>query len=415
MGWLTREHRQDRRRDQQRALEKAIEQAIARDVSAILIPGDLFDRAGVDTEMLAFAVLAFEITGCPPVYITPGNHDPMAPTSLVWSERLLRTRGFRWPANVEIFDSPSWTARPLLGQPVLIWGRCFQSGTAVDERPLSEASIAAIGPLDPAYLHVGLFHGSLEGHCPPHQKMVGPFSEDDALRAPFAYLAVGHYHRRCTSRPMSVVDASAAIDGNGDGTHTAPPSATRWGYAGSAVALDCTETGLHGALEVRIEWEANEQRHPEVKSSEVEVVPLDTRRVHELTVDVSGCASADQVDRRVLHALDSAAVSERDLTRVHLAGRLVRGVRYGGPGVELKERAFHLALDLGGLKPDYDLESYRIAADETTEGRFARALLERLEHESDPRRRATLERALYYGLDAFRLGEVQPAYEELAE
>jgi DNA repair exonuclease SbcCD nuclease subunit len=335
----------------------------------------------------------------------------MAPTSLVWSERMLRTRGFQWPANVEIFDSPQWTARPLLGQPVMIWGRCFQAGTAVDERPLSDESIAAIGTPDPTHLHIGLFHGSLEGHCPHHQKMVAPFSEDEILRAPFSYLAVGHYHKRCTSRPTPVVGGNAT-DGHADeGT----AGNTRWAYAGSAVALDCTETGLHGALEVRIEWERDEQQHAVVKSSEVEVAALDTRRVHDLTVDVNGCASADQVDRRVMGVLDAAAVSERDLARVRVSGRLVRGVRYSGPGSELRERAFHLALDLAGLKPDYDLDSYRLGGDETTEGRFARALLERLDHESDPQRRATIERALYYGLDAFRLGEVQPAYEELAE
>jgi hypothetical protein len=40
-------------------------------------------------------------------------------------------------------------------------------------------------------------------------------------------------------------------------------------------------------------------------------------------------------------------------------------------------------------------------------------MLERLAQETDPAQRALIERALYYGLDAFRLREVAPAYEEL--
>jgi len=51
----------------------------------------------------------------------------------------------------------------------------------------------------------------------------------------------------------------------------------------------------------------------------------------------------------------------------------------------------------------------------TTEERFARALLEQHEQETDPGQRAVIESALYYGLDAFKLREVVPAYEELGE
>ena len=58
-------------------------------------------------------------------------------------------------------------------------------------------------------------------------------------------------------------------------------------------------------------------------------------------------------------------------------------------------------------------DALRAQSDETTEGRFAHVLLERLDHETDPEARATIERALYYGLDAFRLREVAPAWEEI--
>jgi DNA repair exonuclease SbcCD nuclease subunit len=352
----------------------------------------LFDRDGGDAETLAFAVDAFAVNGCPPVFIAPGNHDPASATSPLWSPRLLAARGWAWPARVHVFATPHWSAKPLEKRPIRIWGRCFTAGVASTGRPLAPASLAAFVPKPPT-LDVALFHGSLEGRCPPGQSVAGPFTEDEALEAPFAYMAVGHYH------------LPARLDDRG--THS-PGAGVRLAYAGSAVALDVTEYGPHGALEVRIEYGSGK---PAV---EIDPLVLDRRRVHEINVDVSGASSADQVDRRIAAAFDQASVSERDIVTVRLEGRLKRGVRYSA-GSELEARAFHLRLDLKAIRPDYDLEALRRGEQGATEERFARALLDRLDAESDPAERSTIESALYYGLDAFRLREVSPAYEELGE
>jgi len=66
------------------------------------------------------------------------------------------------------------------------------------------------------------------------------------------------------------------------------------------------------------------------------------------------------------------------------------------------------------VRPDYDLAGYRRPDPTTTEERFAATLLAKLEAEPDPGQRALLESALYYGLDAFRLREIVPSYEDLA-
>jgi len=137
--------------------------------------------------------------------------------------------------------------------------------------------------------------------------------------------------------------------------------------------------------------------------------------VHVLMVEISHATSAEQIDRRVQKALDDAGVSERDIATVRLSGRLARGVRLAGPGADLRARAFHLGFDLRRLRPDYDLDAYRAKEPGTTEERFARTLVERRDQESDPLQRALIESALYYGLDAFQLREVAPAYEELGE
>ena len=64
--------------------------------------------------------------------------------------------------------------------------------------------------------------------------------------------------------------------------------------------------------------------------------------------------------------------------------------------------------------PDYDLAAYRAGEGRTTEERFAKELLAQLDAETDPQARAVVERALHYGLDAFKLRDVTPAVDEVA-
>jgi DNA repair exonuclease SbcCD nuclease subunit len=390
-GWLPPERRDERRREQRRALDQVVSEAIARSVHAILLPGDLFDAEGVDADTLTFALAAFQVTGCPPVYVSPGNHDPVSATAFCWEPRLLKARGLAWPEHVHVFTTPHWSVRAVPGlKGVRVWGRCFTSNVASLERPLSPEALNVVSGADAQGFDVAVFHGSREGGCPPGQKVTAPFSDAEATRAPFAYLAVGHYH--AASRITASEGASAGV---------------RLAYAGSAVALEPRELGPHGALEVRVEYE---RRLPFV---EIEFVSLDPRRVAEVAVDVTGCASAERIDQRIRKALDDAGVSQNDIATVRLSGRIARGVRWTQGGDALRTRVFHLRVDARAVRPDYDLSAYRGKEPATTEERFARTLLEQLDHEHDPLQHALLESALYYGLDAFRLKEVTPAYEEL--
>ena len=385
LAWLGADRRAERKREQRRALEAAIQAAIDRKATAILVPGDLFDAEGVDAETLAFAVHAFARQGCPPVFITPGNHDPCTTNSAYWNARLLAARGWEWPAHVHVFRSPAWSRFDLPSAPVTVWGRSFVSSSPAFERPLETRALPAAG--DPARAHIAVFHGSREGACPPGQQVTAPFSTTEVLASPFAYLAVGHYHQ------PSRIDAP---DGGG----------VRLAYAGSTIALNARETGEHGVLEVRL--------NPSKRTAEIEPIVLDERRVHELTVDVTGAASADAIDYRLSEALLGAGVTDRDIVRVRLTGRVVRGVRYESAGPDLAAQVFWLRLDLRELRPDYDLEGIRAREPTTTEDRFTHALLDELDTETDPAKRARLLSALYYGLDAFRLGEVAPAWEQMA-
>ena len=374
-AWLPPERRELRRRDQQTALEQVIKHAIERDAHAILVPGDLFDGVPVDTGSLTFAVRAFSVPGCPPVFIAPGNHDPASNDNAAWNARLLHARGTHWPSHVHIFDQPRWTSVELESMPgVRIWGRAFLTSSGTMERPLSKQALDDFTPRTENGIDIAVFHGSREGRCPPAQKITGPFSDAEVTASPFHYHAVGHYHARSEFEQLS-----------GEGT---PSSGVRLAYAGSPIALDYTEPGDHGALEVLVRY------------------------------GLDGCvvgADPHKLDRRTLHAFAAAGVTQHDFTKLTLIGRLSPGVRWTAPGADVFARAFHVRWDRGAVRPDYELDALRSSEGRTTEERFARDLLTRIDSEEDPEQRVALERALFYGLDAFRVREVVPQWEEVSE
>ena len=395
-AWLPPDRRELRRRDQQAALEQVVKHAIERDAHAILIPGDLFDTVPVDTSSLTFALRAFAVPSCPPVFISPGNHDPASQDNAAWSARLQQARGTHWPSNVHVFDSPKWTPLPLAGQPgVRIWGRAFLTSSGTMDRPLHASSLDMLAERQPGSVDIAVFHGSREGRCPPSQKITAPFSDAEVVASPFVYHAVGHYHVRSEIEQEPGSGATSA--------------GVRLAYAGSPIALDYTEPGEHGALEVLMRYNTDSC------VVNVETMKLDRRRVLSAQADVTGCASPEQVDRRILHAFAAAGVGEQDFTKLNMIGRLSPGVRWTAPGADVFARAFHVRWDRGAVRPDYDLDQLRSGEGRTTEERFALELLAQMDGETDSEQRLALERALYYGLDAFRVREVLPQWEEVAE
>src|SRR5512143_1422401 len=225
-GWLPPERRADRRHDQRRALEHSVRQAIERGAHALLLPGDLFDLDYVDADTLAFAVHALAVSGCPPVFIAPGNHDPCSDFSPYWNPALLKARGFSWPDHVHVFDSPRWQGVPLRGvEGARVWGRCSIQGMASAGRPLSREGLEGADARRGDGLNVAVFHGSREGFLPAGVDSVAPFSDAEALASPFDYLAVGHVHI-----------ASSLEEAAGDGAR-----GVRLACAGAAVSLDVSE------------------------------------------------------------------------------------------------------------------------------------------------------------------------------
>jgi DNA repair exonuclease SbcCD nuclease subunit len=282
---------------------------------------------------------------------------------------------------------------------VRIWGRGFAAGGRADQRPLSKEALATVREAVNASnkegspkVEVAVLHASREGFCPPGQKVTAPFSDAEIYDSPFAYVALGHYHAR-SELP-------------GDGKRS---SGVRAAYAGSTVSLDLVELAAHGVLAVSVEHGSGT---PQVK---LEFSELDKRRAHDIPVDITGCPHTDAIERRIFRGLEESRVRYEDLVTVRLAGRLPQGIRYE-PSHELEQRVFYVKVDRRRLRPDHDLASYRgDGPGRTTEERFARAMLGKLDKEKDGERRALIESALYYGLDALKRQGIVPCYEDLGE
>ena len=107
---------------------------------------------------------------------------------------------------------------------------------------------------------------------------------------------------------------------------------------------------------------------------------------------------------------DPAAVLRQMEEHINAHGRenLFRFVLEGvtDPGADLDDayleraaQAFHVKV-INSTLPGYDLDAVLAEEENSITGVFAAKLLERMDGETDPERKAVLERALYIGLDA---------------
>jgi exonuclease SbcD len=387
-GWLPPEKRRERQLDLREVWQRAVDTAIQRRVGALVVPGDLFDGEEVDAETVNRAIECVARPGCPPVLIAPGNHDCYSRANTYYDNDKLAARGQPvWPAHVHIFKSPSFARADLPGsEDVRVWGRCVHANVESDERALRDLPERTAD-----VLRLGLVHGSRDGFSKPGKKLTAPFSDEEILASGFDYIALGHYHE-----PAEIRD---------------PGGVLRAAYAGSAAALDRDETGVHGALEVRLRVDV-ETMHPARQiEAETERIELDPRKLAALEVDLTGCGSPEAARDRIAAALEHTGVRGQDLVLCRLVGQPLPGVDVVPSAEDFVGRAWFLHLDGSALRPGYDLDAYRTADAQTTEERFAQSLLSEIDVETDPDRRAVLEAALYYGLDALRQGQVAPRYE----
>jgi DNA repair protein SbcD/Mre11 len=330
------QHRDELRR----ALERIVERAQQAQVDLITCGGDLFEHDHVTRETAGFVV---ETLGGAriPVLIAPGHADPAVASSPY--------RYLRWPPNVTIATHEE--LRPYRYGEVEIWTAGFMRMEA-PEAPLRDFARPDAG------INLLLLHASDMSHVPadvtPYKPILASQIEERGLR----HALLGHYHAGRSEGPIT--------------------------YPGSPEPLGWNASGPHCTALVTVREDGG---------IEVTLEPINRRRFHQQTIDVS--------DMIRIEALRDAVMSHRDpdgIVRATLVGERSRGLRLdpeqlandcrdGFAHLEVRDQS-RITHDVGAVSREF-----------TSRGEMVRKLVEQ---NGEPRTQdQAAERALQLALDAF--------------
>jgi DNA repair exonuclease SbcCD nuclease subunit len=291
------------------AARRVIEAAASHSAEFILVAGDTFEDNGVDRVLVQ---KTSDILGKSPVpvYVIPGNHDPLVPGS-VWDHPAWAEQGkiqvLRAPEPVEI---PGGTLFPC---PVL-------------EKHSRKDPTAWIDAARADGIRIGLAHGTVEGM--PQVSPDHPVPRDAAARNGLDYLALGHWHSTATYE-----DPAGTIRMAYSGTH----ETTRFGERDSGNVL-VVEIPGPGAPPI--------------------ITPLRTGSLTWLTLEKEIGRQADLT--RVRSLAEQPENPDKTLIEVRLSGLLPGsiGPELGRLEEVLESRFLYHRLDTDGLRPAPEDETW---------------------------------------------------------
>lgn len=183
------------------ALQQLREKAAELRVDFILLAGDIFDDHSVSRSEAerAFALLESSHDACP-VFVIPGNHDPLVPGGVWDRDPWLREQPH---LRVRLLRQAEPVAVP--GLPVTIFPCPVRQRRSIDDPTAWIAGHARAA--DDGTIRIGLAHGSLR---------IMRLPEDDHLIRPDAadhygldYLALGHWHKQLLQKSSDGVERTA--------------------------------------------------------------------------------------------------------------------------------------------------------------------------------------------------------------
>lgn len=162
------------------AARGVIQAANQQGVDAVVLAGDIFEDTSVG-ERLVHEVVSVLAASKAPVYVLPGNHDPLTPDAVY-----LRASWKQRPAHIHMLDTAEVVSIPGT-KAVLLPAPLRQKAGLTDPTSLWAPRAEYDG------IRIGVAHGSL--------RIEGKYSADDfpialdaAARSGLDYLALGHWH-----------------------------------------------------------------------------------------------------------------------------------------------------------------------------------------------------------------------------
>jgi DNA repair protein SbcD/Mre11 len=319
-AWAKLDVARRRRQALRDALAHSIQLAIDQHVDVICCGGDLFEHERVSPDTGQFLRVQFERAHPIPIFIAPGNHDWLGQESLY--------RRASWSPNVHVFGNRR-LAPVSIADGLTLWGGAHFA-------PAGTPDFLEHFRVDRAGIHVALFHGSVQGSfyaAEPRQQPHAPFRAEEIEAAGLHFALLGHYH--------------------------APRDEQRFTYPGNPEPLNFGESGQRGVVIVTIgdEGGVTRDRHSVAVSD-----------VYDLQIDVTGCASKQEIRDRVAAALEGRG----GYARLTVTGELA-------PAVDLHAADFDDLPNSLDSPPIVRLESMTVAYDlgllaqePTVRGQFVR-------------------------------------------
>jgi DNA repair exonuclease SbcCD nuclease subunit len=320
-AWMSGAPEAARRRRQalRDTLLKIIETTVEAKADALLCGGDLYEHDRVTPDTAEFLKSAFERLGSIRVFIAPGNHDWYGPQSLY--------RTVEWSPNVQVFDHSR--LQPVeLEDGLTLWGAAHQT-------PANTPGFLDGFKVKTSGIHLALFHGSERGWFTEQgegKAQHAPFDAEQIVAAGIHHAFLGHYH--------------------------GPRDYDRLTYPGNPDPLSFGEDGSRGAVVATIREDGSIER---------EHVSVAVTEVHDITVDVTGCGSQQDVRDRAQEAIQAL----RGVVRLTMQGEMAPAIDLRRHDIlSLPTERESLAVEMGGLYVGYDLEAIKNEA--TVRGEFVR-------------------------------------------
>lgn len=359
-GYLGTERGRLRREELFESLRTAVEVARSEGAGLLVISGDLFEHAYCRVGTVREIVALFERNPGLRIFVAPGNHDPCVEGSFYLTLRM--------PANVYVFRKRS-VDRVVLDDPGVIVHGLGWTRFEEPERLLSGYRCEG------GYPNVLVVHGEFVAGGQGSSYL--PVLPEDVSCSGADYLALGHLH--------------AASEFECGKTHCV--------YPGSPEPLDFGEAGRHGVYVVDLA----------ANSVKARFVPTAKRQIHRVSCDVTGANTVEQV-RRAVMSVGTPSSRKTDLWEVTVTGVVDAGLDIDPDELvrDLSSEFFYLKV-VPEVMPDYNVGDMTGARAHRLEDRFVRAVMEELERAraaGDGSRARILQKALYFGLDAIKIGRI---------
>lgn len=347
--YLPNQTAQKRRDDLKEIFGQIIDLAQAEDVPLLLWAGDLFHQDEyLDEDLSRFVREGFATLNNTKVLISPGDSDPATPYSFYSSHE--------WPANVHIFKN-GWEKISLDDFNINVYGYGLQGK---EEDPLE--AMKKLTPEDPQAINIMLIHTHNE------KNPDNPIHPLDLQLAGVHYAALGHSHKH------ELFKAEDRIIGS---------------YPGSPEPLEFSAEGSRGINMVTFN----------IQTPQVHFTPISRRQHFNIELEVTDIKSIEEILEKIKLVIP-AEKREKDLFKVTLTGALDIEINLNTEHLEkaIANDFFHVELQ-DNTYPDYNLNNF--LKEKNIKSAFILRMKNLLENEEAPRRKRVIEKALYYGLDAF--------------